>query len=136
MAKAFYAVIVVKVYIPNNESGRGGPTPRPLGKHLSKHLLLQQMLSRRELTGYPDIYQSADHGMQTAAFTGRGYITGAIGMIADTPVSAATQRYSSRFRDLTWYRENVPCMEACPVHTGSGRYVQLVGNQSLECPKG
>lgn len=26
-----------------------------------------------------------------------------------------------------WYRTNVLCMEACPVHTDSGRYVQLIG---------
>jgi len=27
---------------------------------------------------------------------------------------------------MYWYRQNVPCMEACPVHTDSGRYVQLI----------
>ena len=26
-----------------------------------------------------------------------------------------------------WYRANILCMEACPVHTDSGRYVQLIG---------
>ncbi len=30
------------------------------------------------------------------------------------------------FRELPWYRTNVPCMEACPVHTDSGRYVQEI----------
>ncbi len=35
-------------------------------------------------------------------------------------------RFPARFNDITWYRTNVPCMEACPVHTDSGRYVQLV----------
>ncbi len=30
------------------------------------------------------------------------------------------------FRELGWYRTNVPCMEACPVHTDSGRYVQAI----------
>jgi formate dehydrogenase beta subunit len=34
--------------------------------------------------------------------------------------------FPARFNDITWYRTNVPCMEACPVHTDSGRYVQLV----------
>lgn len=36
------------------------------------------------------------------------------------------RRYPAVFRDLFWYRTNVPCMEACPVHTDSGRYVQLI----------
>ena len=35
-------------------------------------------------------------------------------------------RFKARFNELTWYRRNVPCMEACPVHTDSGRYVQLI----------
>ena len=34
--------------------------------------------------------------------------------------------FKARFNSLTWYRENVPCMQACPVHTDSGRYVQLI----------
>ncbi|MCP4203521.1 MAG: FAD-dependent oxidoreductase [bacterium] len=36
--------------------------------------------------------------------------------------------FQAEFRDLTWYRENVPCMQACPVHTDSGRYVQHIAN--------
>ncbi len=35
-------------------------------------------------------------------------------------------RFKAIINDLTWYRTNVPCMEACPVHTDSGRYVQLI----------
>ena len=35
-------------------------------------------------------------------------------------------RFKARFNEITWYRTNVPCMEACPVHTDSGRYVQLI----------
>jgi len=35
-------------------------------------------------------------------------------------------KYPSIFRDLMWYRDNVPCMQACPVHTDSGKYVQLI----------
>ena len=35
-------------------------------------------------------------------------------------------KYPAIFRDLLWYRENVPCMQACPVHTDSGKYVQLI----------
>ena len=42
-------------------------------------------------------------------------------------------KYKVRIPDLLWYRTNVLCMEACPVHTDSGRYVQLIGNgQDLE----
>lgn len=29
-------------------------------------------------------------------------------------------------RPLTWFRDNVPCLAACPVKTDAGRYVQLV----------
>lgn len=36
-------------------------------------------------------------------------------------------RYSVRIPDLFWYRTNILCMEACPVHTDSGKYVQLIG---------
>jgi len=41
-------------------------------------------------------------------------------------------RFKSRFNEITWYRRNVPCMEACPVHTDSGRYVQLIAEGRLE----
>jgi formate dehydrogenase beta subunit len=30
-------------------------------------------------------------------------------------------------RPLTWFRDNVPCVAACPVKTDAGRYVQLIG---------
>jgi formate dehydrogenase (NADP+) beta subunit len=29
-------------------------------------------------------------------------------------------------RDLWWFRSNVPCLDACPVKTDAGRYVQLI----------
>ena len=29
-------------------------------------------------------------------------------------------------RDLWWFRANVPCLNACPVKTDAGRYVQLI----------
>ena len=29
-------------------------------------------------------------------------------------------------RDLWWFRANVPCLDACPVKTDAGRYVQLI----------
>jgi NADPH-dependent glutamate synthase beta subunit-like oxidoreductase len=38
------------------------------------------------------------------------------------------KKYPAQFRDILWYRENVPCMQACPVHTDSGRYVQLIAD--------
>lgn len=37
-------------------------------------------------------------------------------------------QFPAEFRDLAWYRSNVPCMEACPVFTDSGRYVQHIAN--------
>ena len=41
-------------------------------------------------------------------------------------------KYTAVFRDLLWYRENVPCMQACPVHTDSGRYVQLIAEKQYQ----
>jgi formate dehydrogenase beta subunit len=29
-------------------------------------------------------------------------------------------------RDLWWFRANIPCLDACPVKTDAGRYVQLI----------
>jgi formate dehydrogenase beta subunit len=43
-----------------------------------------------------------------------------------------TAKYEGRFREITWYRRNVPCMEACPVHTDSGRYVQLIAEGKFD----
>ena len=34
-------------------------------------------------------------------------------------------------RDLWWFRANVPCLEACPVKTDAGRYVQLITDGRL-----
>jgi NADPH-dependent glutamate synthase beta subunit-like oxidoreductase len=42
------------------------------------------------------------------------------------------KKYPAIFRDLLWYRENVPCMQACPVHTDSGRYVQLIAEKQFQ----
>lgn len=36
-------------------------------------------------------------------------------------------KYKVKVPELLWYRANILCMEACPVHTDSGRYVQLIG---------
>jgi formate dehydrogenase beta subunit len=38
-----------------------------------------------------------------------------------------TQRVAAAIRPLTWFRDNVPCVAACPVKTDAGRYVQLIG---------
>ncbi len=44
----------------------------------------------------------------------------------------ASIKFDARFNDITWYRRNVPCMQACPVHTDSGRYVQLIAQGKFE----
>lgn len=36
-------------------------------------------------------------------------------------------KYHVKVPDLLWYRTNILCMEACPVHTDSGKYIQLIG---------
>src|SRR4030067_2226537 len=36
-------------------------------------------------------------------------------------------KYQVKIPDFLWYRTNVLCMEACPVDTDSGKYVQLIG---------
>lgn len=36
-------------------------------------------------------------------------------------------KYKATIPELKWYRTNILCMEACPVHTDSGKYVQLIG---------
>ena len=33
-------------------------------------------------------------------------------------------------RDLWWFRKNVPCLDACPVKTDAGRYVQLIARRT------
>src|SRR3990172_4289956 len=35
-------------------------------------------------------------------------------------------KFAARPRDLWWFRENIPCLNACPVKTDAGRYVQLI----------
>ena len=39
------------------------------------------------------------------------------------------KKYPALIKNIEWYRTNVPCMEACPVHTDSGRYVQLIAEK-------
>ncbi len=40
---------------------------------------------------------------------------------------SVTQKVRAAIRPLTWFRDNVPCVAACPVKTDAGRYVQLIG---------
>lgn len=37
-----------------------------------------------------------------------------------------SDRLRAEARDLWWFRKNVPCLDACPVKTDAGRYVQLI----------
>ena len=37
----------------------------------------------------------------------------------------------AKARDLWWFRKNVPCLDACPVKTDAGRYVQLIAEGRL-----
>jgi formate dehydrogenase beta subunit len=39
---------------------------------------------------------------------------------------AQSSKVDARPRDLWWFRKNVPCLDACPVKTDAGRYVQLI----------
>jgi len=39
---------------------------------------------------------------------------------------AQDSRVDAKPRDLWWFRKNVPCLDACPVKTDAGRYVQLI----------
>ncbi len=40
---------------------------------------------------------------------------------------ATSDKVQAVIRPLTWFRDNVPCLAACPVKTDAGRYVQLIG---------
>ncbi len=42
------------------------------------------------------------------------------------------RRFRTRVRDIRWFRENIPCMDACPVHTDAGQYVQLIAEGKFE----
>ena len=39
---------------------------------------------------------------------------------------AVAQPIHAEARDLWWFRANIPCLDACPVKTDAGRYVQLI----------
>src|SRR5512140_832184 len=40
-----------------------------------------------------------------------------------------SKRLTAQARNLWWFRENVPCLNACPVKTDAGRYVQLIAER-------
>ncbi|MFI5365391.1 MAG: FAD-dependent oxidoreductase [Candidatus Binatia bacterium] len=42
-------------------------------------------------------------------------------------MSGIARKIRAVIRPLTWFRDNVPCLAACPVKTDAGRYVQLIG---------
>jgi formate dehydrogenase (NADP+) beta subunit len=44
----------------------------------------------------------------------------------------ANRKFQAVPRDLWWFRRNVPCLDACPVKTDAGRYVQLIAEGRLE----
>jgi formate dehydrogenase beta subunit len=44
----------------------------------------------------------------------------------------ASEKVSAVIRPLTWFRDNVPCLAACPVKTDAGRYVQLISSGHFE----
>ncbi|HEY6394437.1 MAG TPA: FAD-dependent oxidoreductase [Candidatus Binataceae bacterium] len=37
-----------------------------------------------------------------------------------------SEQIGAKPRDLWWFRKNVPCLDACPVKTDAGKYVQLI----------
>lgn len=47
------------------------------------------------------------------------------------PVLSGVKGFSARLRSLWWFRENIPCLNACPVKTDAGRYVQLIAEGRL-----
>ncbi|MBI3303610.1 MAG: FAD-dependent oxidoreductase [Deltaproteobacteria bacterium] len=47
------------------------------------------------------------------------------------PALSGVEGFSAHLRSLWWFRENVPCLNACPVKTDAGRYVQLIAEGRL-----
>src|ERR1700687_4740789 len=47
-------------------------------------------------------------------------------------MSTLGEKVRAAIRPLTWFRDNVPCLAACPVKTDAGRYVQLIGEGRYE----
>lgn len=46
--------------------------------------------------------------------------------------SGVPWRFKTKIRDMKWYSGNIPCMDVCPVHTDSGRYVQLIAEGNFK----
>lgn len=46
-------------------------------------------------------------------------------------MTASPATIEAQPRDLWWFRRNVPCLDACPVKTDAGRYVQLIAEGRL-----
>jgi NADPH-dependent glutamate synthase beta subunit-like oxidoreductase len=42
------------------------------------------------------------------------------------------KRYQVKIPDLEYFKKNIPCQEACPVHTHSGGYVTAIGEEKFE----
>ncbi len=45
---------------------------------------------------------------------------------SEETVGMESKPIDAKPRDLWWFRKNVPCLDACPVKTDAGRYVQLI----------
>lgn len=41
-------------------------------------------------------------------------------------------KFKAEVKNIEWYRQNVPCLTACPVHTDSGKYVQLIAEKEFK----
>jgi len=41
-------------------------------------------------------------------------------------------KYKAKIKDALSFRDNVPCMMACPVHTDAGKYVHLIAGGKIE----
>jgi NADPH-dependent glutamate synthase beta subunit-like oxidoreductase len=46
--------------------------------------------------------------------------------VAEDSGAGGSNKVDAKPRDLWWFRKNVPCLDACPVKTDAGRYVQLI----------
>jgi NADPH-dependent glutamate synthase beta subunit-like oxidoreductase len=43
-----------------------------------------------------------------------------------------SEKYSIQIPDIEFWKDQVPCQTACPIHTDAGRYVQLIAGQRYE----
>ena len=75
----------------------------------------------RENGFFYHIFKPVDQGEMHQA------IKSAIGEKDDIP-----EKFRVRLRDWEGYREHVPCLDACSVHTDAGKYVQLIAEEKFE----